>query len=110
MKSTLAMSATPISMKGGGTGSTALRLTSLSGRAYVYTACSTESPNATCSVDTGNLLNASAADFSERATQMAKVTVVLTTNSTDSRVGPVTITAYTASGDQSTLGIPVDNP
>ena len=58
-----------------------------------------------------DFLNASAADFSEGATQMAKVTVVLTTNSgTGSRVGPVTITAYTVSGDQSTLSIPVDNP
>jgi beta-glucanase (GH16 family) len=105
------MSASPISMKGGSTGSTALRLTSLSGSGYVYLACSTASPNATCSVDTGNSLNASAADFGEVATQMAKVTVVRTTNSgTGSRVGPITITAYTVSGDQSTLSIPADNP
>jgi beta-glucanase (GH16 family) len=103
------LSASPISVKAGAAGSTTIHLTSVSGSGYVYLTCSAAPANAICSVDTGNSLNASVVDFSDVATRMAKVTVMLSTNSDAASKGrAITVTAYTVSGDQSTLSIPVE--
>lgn len=103
------MSAAPFRLNANAVGSTTLHLTSLSGGGYVYLACSDELSKAICSIDTANSLNASVVDFSGAATQMAKVTVRLPANSgIASGSGPITVTACTVSGDQSTLSIPID--
>jgi len=103
------MSASPISVKGGSTGSTPLRLTSRLGSGYVFLTCSAASSNAACSIDTSNSLNGAVVDFSNVATQIAKVTLTVPANSSAaSGIGPITVSAYTVSGDKSTLSIPVE--
>jgi hypothetical protein len=69
---------------------------------YEYVACAAESAGAVCSVDTGNALNASVADFGAGETQTAKITVK---NAVNSRV---TVTVYTVSGEHSSVVIPVE--
>jgi hypothetical protein len=65
----------------------------------VYVGCTAESAGAVCSVDTGNVLNASVVDFGAGETQTARITVK---NAVNSRV---TVTAYTVSGGQSNVVI-----
>ena len=84
-----------------GTASTVLSMTSRAGGGYVYVGCTAESAGAVCSVDTGNALNASVVDFGAGETQTAKITVK---NAVNSRV---TVTAYTVSGEQASVVIPV---
>ena len=82
-----------------GMASTVLSMTSRERSGYVYVGCSTESVGAVCSVDTGNALNASVADFGVGETRTAKITVKNIVN------GRVTVTAYTVSGEESSLVI-----
>jgi beta-glucanase (GH16 family) len=85
-----------------GTVSTVLSMTSPARGGYEYVACAAESAGAVCSVDTGNALNASVADFGAGETQTAKITVK---NAVNSRV---TVTVYTVSGEHSSVVIPVE--
>jgi beta-glucanase (GH16 family) len=83
-----------------GIASTVLSMTSRMRGGYVYVGCASD--GAVCSVHTGNALNASVADFGAGETQTAKITVK---NAVNSRV---TVTAYTVSGEESSLVIPVE--
>jgi len=83
-----------------GVASTLLSMTSLVRGGSVYVGCASE--GAVCSVDTGNELNASVADFGAGETQTAKITVKGTVNVR------VMITAYTVSGETASVVIPVE--
>lgn len=83
-----------------GTASTVLSMTSRVRGGYMYVGCASE--GAVCSVDTGNVLNAAVADFGAGETQTAKISVKGAVNSR------VTVTAYTVSGEESSLVIAVE--
>ena len=95
------MSAAPLKSVDG-TFSAVLSMTSRVRGGFVDVACATLSVGAVCSVDTGNALNASVVDFSAGEIQTAKIVVKGTVKS------PVTVTAYTVSGEQSSLVIAVE--
>jgi hypothetical protein len=63
-------------------------------------------------VDTGNTLNASVADFRSSDLQRAKITVTHGDASGRSdpaaTKAPVMVTAYTVSGEQSIMAIPIE--
>jgi hypothetical protein len=64
-----------------------------------------------CSIDTGNKLNASVVNFSESEPQTAKIMVTAVASSPGGNKpvpGHVTITAYTVSGEESKVVIPVE--
>jgi len=101
------MSADHFSFGPGHSGSTTLHLVGETGSGYVYLVCSTDSENATCSIDTNNPLNASVVDFRASANRTAKLTVKSKGNADPHAViHTVTVSAFTTSGDQSTLSIP----
>jgi beta-glucanase (GH16 family) len=95
------MSAAPLKSRDG-IASSMLQMTSRGRGGYVYVACATEGVGAACSVDTGNALNAAVVDFSAGETQTAKMVVK---GAVKSRV---TVTAYTVSGEQSSVVILVE--
>ncbi len=100
-----AMRAAPLK-SADGEGSTVLSMTSRTRGGYVYVGCATESVDSVCSVDTGNALNSSVADFGTGETQTAKIAVKnAARNAVNSRV---TVTAYTVSGEESSLVIAVE--
>jgi hypothetical protein len=88
----------------------ALRILGSIGNGDVFLACAVEGlRGATCSVDTGNLLNGSVVDFSTGLPQAAKVTLAIPESSDDAlKKARITINAYAASGAQSSLAIPVE--
>ena len=89
-------------------GSTTLHLATSAGSGYVYLACSTDLKNTTCAIDTQNPLNAAVAEFNMTGDRTAKVTVHSNAAADSGSANrAVTVTAYTVSGDQSTLNIPV---
>jgi beta-glucanase (GH16 family) len=73
-----------ISIKAGATtgNSSTLTIGDTAGSGRVFLSCSTTAPKATCSVATGNALNANVVDFTSSATASATVRVATTTNST----------------------------
>ena len=92
--------------------STTLELRSAGETGYVFLACALEGSDNKCSVDTGNALSAAVADFRSGGSQTAKVTV---TSGNSTRRGDadtsgtfVMVTAYTVSGEQSHLAIPLE--
>lgn len=104
------MTASPISVEAGASGGAILNLTSDVGTGRVYLSCSGAPRNATCSLDTGNLLNPAVADFSSSGTQTAKIAI--NPRAAGAEVTPLgnyslTVTAYTVSGDTSSLSIPL---
>ena len=106
------MSSAPLKAKGGAASSTIVELRSAGATGYVFLACEMGDSDSTCSVDTGNTLNASVADFRSDGSQTAKITV---TFGNASRGGdavtartPVTVAAYTVSGEQSSIAIPIE--
>jgi beta-glucanase (GH16 family) len=107
------MSSVPLkAQKGGAGGSAILQLRSAGETGYVFLACALEVADGTCSVDTGNSLNPYVVDFRSGDSQTAKITV---TSGTSSRRGEVataktyvTVTAYTVSGEQSSISIPIE--
>ncbi len=102
------ISANPIRFGADHTGTTTLHMEGETGTGYVYLACSTNSSNATCAIDTKNALNASVLDFGDARNPTAKVTVKSSGNAgSRSGVHTVTVSAFTVSGDQSTLTVPV---
>jgi beta-glucanase (GH16 family) len=71
------MIAPPISLTGGGGGST-VSLSSTSGTGRVYLSCTTTAPNATCSIKSTDPLNPNTVDFSNTASGTASVSVTTT--------------------------------
>ncbi|HXO35451.1 MAG TPA: glycoside hydrolase family 16 protein [Candidatus Acidoferrales bacterium] len=116
------MSAAPISVKSGGAGSATLSVNSTSGTGRVYLSCTTTAPKATCSINSGDVLNTYTVDFSK--TGHGSATVKLTTianppglpkggrrNATRPGNYSVTVSSYTVSNTSgnpdSVLSIPL---
>jgi beta-glucanase (GH16 family) len=106
------MSAPALRVRGEAASSTILELRSPAGTGFVFLACEVEVSEGKCSVDTGNVLNASVADFRSSDLQRAKITVTPGDASRPSDPGaaktPVMVTAYTVSGEQSIIAIPIE--
>ena len=105
------MNAEMLRARGDAACSTILKLNSVGETGYVFLACEVEGPDSKCSVDTGNALNASVADFRSGGSQMAKLTVTPGNSSHqggDATGSYVMVTAYTVSGEQSHLAIPLE--
>jgi hypothetical protein len=64
-------------VKSGGAGSATISLNSTNGTGRVYLSCTTTAPQATCSINSGDVLNTSTVDFSQ--TGRGSATVKLTT-------------------------------
>jgi beta-glucanase (GH16 family) len=106
------MTAPALRARGEAASSTILELRSTAGTGFVFLACEVEGSDSKCSVDTGNALNASVADFRSSDLQWAKITVTHGGASQPSEPGaaktPVMVTAYTVSGEQSIIAIPIE--
>ena len=106
------MSAPALRARGQAASSTIVELHSAAGTGFVFLACELEAADSKCSVDTGNALNASVADFRSSDLQRAKITVTPRQASLRSDTGvaktSVTLTAYTVSGELSTIAIPIE--
>jgi beta-glucanase (GH16 family) len=107
------MSSAPLKAAGGEASSTIIHLSSAGETGFVFLACGMEVPGSTCSVDTGNVLNASVVDFRSGDSQTAKINV--TSRNLPNR-GDVTaarahatVTAYTVSGEPSSILIPIES-
>ncbi|MFZ0320911.1 MAG: glycoside hydrolase family 16 protein [Candidatus Sulfotelmatobacter sp.] len=110
------MTAAPISLRAGTSGSATVNLNSTSGTGRVYLSCTTTATKATCSTHSGDALNSSTVDFSQQARNTATVTV---TTVADAGIGnnpaaanfAVTVKAYTVSNTNgkpdSELSVPV---
>ena len=105
-------SSAPLKAPGAASSSTILELRSAGETGYVFLACVLDFPIGTCSVDTGNALNTSVVDFHSGSSQTAKITVTYGKASwrMDSALSKthVTVTAYTVSGAQSSISIPIE--
>jgi beta-glucanase (GH16 family) len=98
---------------GGGTArSTILELHSAGETGFVFLACKMEASDSKCNVDTGNALNHSVVDFRSGGSQKAKLTLTPDNSShrDDAAIAGafVMVTAYTVSGEESHLAIPVE--
>jgi beta-glucanase (GH16 family) len=106
------MTAPALRARGDAASSTILELRSAAGTGFVFLACEVEASDSSCSVDTGNALNASVADFRSSDLQWAKITVTPGDASRPRDPGaaktPVMVTAYTVSGEQSIIAIPIE--
>jgi len=106
------MTAPALRAQGEAASSTILELRSAVGTGFVFLACEVEGSDNKCSVDTGNVLNASVADFRSSDLQRAKISVTHGGASPPSEPGaaktPVMVTAYTVSGEQSIIAIPIE--
>jgi beta-glucanase (GH16 family) len=106
------MASPPLKAGGGAGGSTILELRSTGETGYVFLACELEVPGGTCSVDTRNALNGSVVDFRSGALQTAKIIVTSGNSSSREDVTAarphLTVTAYTVSGQQSSISIPIE--
>jgi beta-glucanase (GH16 family) len=105
------MTAAPLKIQAGSGGDTTLQLNTTAGSGYVYLACAPETGVVSCLVDTENALNHSVVDFGASDSQTARV-MVSTAGSAHgdgaSVTSRVTITAYTVSGEQASIQIPVE--
>jgi beta-glucanase (GH16 family) len=106
------MTAPALRARGDAASSTILELRSAAGTGFVFLACEMEVSDSKCSVDTGNALNASVADFRSSNLQRAKITVTpgeaSGRNDPSAAKTPVMVTAYTVSGEPSTIAIPIE--
>ena len=106
------MTAPALRAQGEAASSTILELRSTAGTGFVFLACELGASDGKCSVDTGNVLNASVADFRSSDLQRAKITVMHGDASRPGDPGaaktPVMVTAYTVSGEQSIIAIPIE--
>jgi beta-glucanase (GH16 family) len=101
---------------GGGTArSTILELRSAGETGFVFLACELDGADNKCNVDTGNALNHSVVNFRSGGSQKAKITVASADSShAGARPGAaaggsyVMVTAYTVSGEQSQIAIPIE--
>lgn len=104
------MTAAPVKLQSGG-GSTTLQLNFGDGRGLVYLGCAAEAGDFSCSVDTGNPLNGAVVDFSAGNLQTAKISVKRVSSpgaETNPAIGRITVTAYTVSGEQSSVIVVVE--
>ena len=74
------MSAAPINVRAGSTGSSTIGFNSTSGTGRVYLSCSTTAPKASCTVNTMDALDQYTVDFSSASSASATVNVSTTTN------------------------------
>jgi beta-glucanase (GH16 family) len=81
------MSGSPIKVKAGAPGSSAINLNTTAGTGRVYLSCTTTAPKATCSINSGDSLNQYTVDFSKSASGTATVNVTTTTNAAASLRG-----------------------
>jgi beta-glucanase (GH16 family) len=96
---------------GGGTArSTILELRSAGETGFVFLACEVDGADNKCNVDTGNALNHSVVNFRSAGSQKAKITVASGDASHPAAAGAsyVMVTAYTVSGEQSQIAIPIE--
>ena len=104
------LSATPVKINAGGVGETVLQVSAAMGSGLMYLSCTTESADYVCSVDSGNALNHSVVDFRTQATQTAKITLKRAPGheSKDVAYPGIRVTAYTVSGGESSIAIPIE--
>ena len=106
------MSAAVFKTREGPPSSITVVLNSASETGFVFLACEIKVPGSRCSVDTGNALNSSVVDFRSGPSQGAKVIVTSNNSSHQGDVvaakTPLMVTAYTVSGEQSSLSIPIE--
>jgi beta-glucanase (GH16 family) len=106
------MIAPALTSQGEAASSTIVELRSAAGTGFVFLVCELGASDSKCSVDTGNTLNASVADFRSSDLQRAKITVTHGDASGRSdpaaTKAPVMVTAYTVSGEQSIMAIPIE--
>lgn len=74
------MTAPPINVTAGQTGSSTVTVNSTTGAGRVYLACSTNAPKATCAIQSSDALNQYTVDFSSAGTATATVSVTTTAN------------------------------
>jgi beta-glucanase (GH16 family) len=100
------MTAGPLKMVAGGV-SVVLQLRASAATGPAFLACSAEgAANSVCSVDSGNALNTSVVDFSTGEAQTATITLTVSPGAESAATLPSTkVTAYTASGAQSSVMI-----
>jgi beta-glucanase (GH16 family) len=102
----------PLQTDGDANGSMALGLRSTGETGFVFLACETKVPGSRCSVDTGNPLNTAVVDFRSGPSQGAKIIVTSDSSSHQDDVvaakTPLTVTAYTVSGEQSSISVPIE--
>lgn len=82
--------ASPLTIKAGASGSAMLNLTGTSGIGLVYLSCSTDTSKASCSIASGNALNAAVVDF--RTSGSATATVNVTTLANGASAGTLSLT------------------
>jgi beta-glucanase (GH16 family) len=104
------MSSGPLKVRGAR--SAILELHSAGEAGLVFLACETKIPGIGCSVDTANPLNAAVVDFRSGRSQEAKIIVTSDNSSHQGDAAAaktsLTVTAYTVSGEQSSLSIPIE--
>ena len=102
----------PLKTDGDAKGSMALGLRSTAETGFVFLACETKVPGNRCSVDTDNPLNTAVVDFRSGPSQGAKIIVTSDNSSHQDDVvaakTPLTVTAYTVSGEQSSISVPIE--
>lgn len=81
------MTASPISVTAGHSGSSTVNLNSAAGTGRVFLSCATNAPKAACTVTTSDPLNQYTVDFSQTATGTASVSVTTTANTSASSSG-----------------------
>jgi beta-glucanase (GH16 family) len=105
------MTAAPLHVKTSTAGSATLALRATRETGLVYLACAGGTLNMPCTIDSGNPLNPSVVDFSGGESQTAKITLTAPSGAKSAGLDlngiRLAITAYTVSGDQSTVTIPV---
>jgi len=105
------MTAAPLHAAAGASASGPVSLSAGRETGRVYLACSGGTANMPCIVDSGNPLNPSVVDFSGGERQTAKVTLSIPAAAKSAGMDlngiRLTITAYTVSGDRSSVVIPV---
>jgi beta-glucanase (GH16 family) len=89
------MTGPAVTVKAGESTTSALNLKSAAGSGRVYLSCTTNAPNSTCSVTSGDALNPHTVDFGLAATGTATITVSKMTNTPGKY--SVTVNAFTVS-------------
>jgi beta-glucanase (GH16 family) len=106
------MIADALRARGDAVRSTTLELRSAGETGYVFLACEMDVPEKQCSVDTGNVLNRSVVDVRSGGSQKAKITLTSSNppHREDAAIAGafVMVTAYTVSGEESHLAVPVE--
>jgi beta-glucanase (GH16 family) len=106
------MSADALRARGDAVRNTIVELHSAGETGFVVLACETAVPGSACAVDTGNPMNRNVVDFRSGGSQKAKLTATFGDPSrcddAPTAGAFVMVTAYTVSGEQSHLAIPVE--